>query len=667
MRSSWAIFVATFLLAASGLGFEIAVTSIFAVVLQYHFVFLAVSVGLMGFGLGAMLARVWRGLSVAGLAGAAAVLMAVVALVLARFPGADRLPLYLVLLILPFTCLGAALALLYAQYPGRSGLLYGMDLSGAALGALFALTALNRAGGVSAALAVAVLPALAAVAIGERKWLAGLVLAGATALTAFTPDLNLAAYRNPPPDKTMIHALQAGARLEATRWDAFARTDLVTDPADPDRKMLFTDGGAGSYMFRWDGSPAGLAPFREQLEYIPFTVGAHKKVLIIGPGGGLDILLGLAAGAEAITAVEINQGLIDLVRENRAYNGGLLDKVKVVVADGRKFVADTTETYDLILLNLVYTQAAEARSAALTENYIFTTEAFSRYYDLLSAQGSLAVVSHSGIEASRALLTGVGALPLTPPEVLQRSALLMTQADDPTLRRSLYLLRRRPFDSNETAVLMERAQILGLQPLHVPGRAEVALKPLASGKQDLQAFLKGSEYNLSPTRDDRPFFFQLDHGLPAALQQVLIVSLLLFGFVTWLVWGVRSKARTGPGSFYGYFALLGLAFMLVEIPLIQRAMLVLGSPQVSMALVVTLLLLGGGAGAILGGKFDVARYAPLAAALAVVAAALAPGAGALIVAPLLGLALGIPFPHGIRLAGEHRPKDIPLLYAVNGT
>jgi hypothetical protein len=255
-------------------------------------------------------------------------------------------------------------------------------------------------------------------------------------------------------------------------------------------------------------------------------------------------------------------------------------------------------------------------------------------------------------------------------------ALLMTPNADPTLRKSVFLLQRRPFGPAQTEMLLAS----GLTPIHVPGQAEQALAGLVTGKQDLSAFLKDSEYNLAPTSDDRPFFFQLDPGLPESLQILLAVSLVLFAIISWLVWGFRSRGK-GFGPFYGHAALLGAAFMLVELPLIQKAMLLLGSPQLSMALVVTALLLGAGLGSLLlsarldrrlavGGAGVLAllyRFAlPWLTGLILPLGAVPRGALLAVMLLPLGACLGIPFPKTIRAAGEHRPADVPLLYAVSG-
>ena len=118
------------------------------------------------------------------------------------------------------------------------------------------------------------------------------------------------------------------------------------------------------------------------------------------------------AGAENITAVEINPAIVDVTHRYADYNGDILNlpDVDTVITDGRNFVDRTDETFDLIYLNLVYSQAARPGSSALAENYTFTTEAFSAYLDRLSENGRIGFVTHSGIHGVRLMMTALDAM-----------------------------------------------------------------------------------------------------------------------------------------------------------------------------------------------------------------------------------------------------------------
>src|SRR5205823_1887027 len=178
-------------------------------------------------------------------------------------------------------------------------------------------------------------------------------LAGVFVQVARAPlGIDYAALRDAPPDKTIVPILRdptQHARIVDTRWDAFARTDVVATD-DPSQRLVFTDGGAGTYMLRWNGRIATQTPLRNDLETLPFLLGPHANVLVIGAGGGIDVVRALVAGARHVTAVELNGATVAAVRAARAYNENVLDRpdVTTVDDDGRHFLAPSRARYDAI-------------------------------------------------------------------------------------------------------------------------------------------------------------------------------------------------------------------------------------------------------------------------------------------------------------------------------
>jgi len=562
---------------------------------------------------------------------------------------------------------------------------------------------------------------------GEGLLAALLLCAGIVGLLVqalFSPlGIDYAQLRNAPPDKTIVPVLRdpaQHARVIDTRWDAFARTDVVAT-SDPSRRFVFTDGGAGTYMVRWDGNLASpdLIPLLNDLETAPLLIrpatsassGRLGNVLVIGAGGGIDVLRALAAGAQHVTAVELNAATVAAVRAVRAYNGNILDRpdVTTVVDDGRHFLARTHDHYDAILLNLVYSGAAQGQGNALAESYIFTTQAFQEYLAHLSPGGRIGVIGHQGLEGLRAFTTGIEALHqngLSYPRAMRRAALVMTNNNTPQSRPSLMLLQNAPFTRQEADDLQTRVDALGLQRLYVPFLFQGGFDTLAVGTQSLGDLLHGSDYAIGPTDDDHPFFFDLSFGLPdglsAALWYACLVALGLIALVFFLREGPDEAAdgQRSPvdsmdptfrprGSVWALgltVALLGVGFMCVEVPLVQRAILVLGDPVRALTVILVALLLGGGVGSLLVGRIlprVAGRGLPLAplavAALVVATLAALPAAQSLLLAQgaagatvgagllllPLGLALGMPFPLTLRLASAVLPGDIALFWSVN--
>jgi spermidine synthase len=207
--------------------------------------------------------------------------------------------------------------------------------------------------------------------------------------------------------------------LVASRWSAFGRTDLVRDEEDLNEMVFFIDGTAGTSMYRFDKDIGSLDKheFHHFPGYFPLKLLPEKekeKVLIIGAGGGREVLLSLLGGAKEITAVEVNKDLVDMMKEYADFNGGIYNDfpgVEVVVEEGRNFIRATKEQYDIIMLTLPVTNTSRSPEGfALTENFLFTVESISDYLDRLKPSGRLIVVVHGELEIYKLIFTSLAAL-----------------------------------------------------------------------------------------------------------------------------------------------------------------------------------------------------------------------------------------------------------------
>ena len=93
-------------------------------------------------------------------------------------------------------------------------------------------------------------------------------------------------------------------------------------------------------------------------------------------------------------------------------------------------------------------------------------------------------------------------------------------ADDPQAATSVLLVTRNYMNSDELSANVKRAH-LGLQMMYIPTAFELPLRDLVKGNADIYTFARNGEYNLSPTTDDQPFFYQLNWGLPDCLPIVV--------------------------------------------------------------------------------------------------------------------------------------------------
>lgn len=695
-------------LAAVALAYEVALTRLFSLIFQYHYVFLIVSLAVLGLGIGAAIGHVTRfradGVALGGAAIALGVALIGVAIALASIRSASRIALAAGLGLVPFVLLGWLNATIFARYASHSALLYGADLFGAVLGLVGALALVEAVGAFGNILALAAVVGLAACLLAWR-WRG--LMAGAGVLVALGVGLALsgaveydpARLQDAPPDKTMTHVLQdpaAEAEVLDTRWSPFARVDLVRI-ADEALRYVFTDAGAGSVMVRYDpANPDEAAWLEENVDNLPFAIApSPERVLILGAGAGKDVVQARLAGAEAITAVEINPTMVELTNDYADYTGDVfrLPGVTTAVTDGRNYIERSDDRYDLIYLNLVYSQAATPGAAALAENYIFTREALAAYWDHLTEDGRIGAVTHNGPEGIRLFLGALDMLQregLSLREALDRVTLTTRRTTDPQARTAIVTVDRAPWTPERSQSLFELVESRGMSVLYLPHTHEQLLGGLATGELSLEQYIAGNdEFNYFPTTDDRPFFYHLDPGLPPALntllRAVVVLSLLYVALVV-VTWNPRQVSLDRRAVWLGYFGLLGGGFMLVEIPLIQRFNLLLGAPALALTAVIGGMLLGASAGSLFSGRFAVHRLprlvvaAGLATGLAVLAAtALYPALidralplslavrAALTVALLLplGFVMGVAFPSGMRLAARIDPGGIPAHWGAN--
>jgi hypothetical protein len=688
------LYLGMFLVSLSGLMFEIGLTRIFSATIWYHFTFVAISVALLGWGLGGFAVHLLRRRIAFSLEKAAFLTLLYAAAIplglwlIVRLPfHPDRLLFYFLVSLGPFFLAGMALAMVFDLRRDIAGNLYFADLLGASVGALTITFLLSALGGETAVLAVALAPLLAAACFSRRVLPAAVLGAILLATVVGLNDRTGLFKIRSAPTKGMYQHLAAtpGARLALTGWNAYSRIDAVTGFPPPYLARLYIDSDAWTNVLSWDGRSESVAGLRDWYRALPFKLAPPRaRTLVIGPGGGSDVLVALAAGSEMVTAVEMNPLMLRFVRHFGAEAGNLYDqpRVKAVLSEGRTFISRSEEKFDVILLGFVDSWAAVASGGlSLSENHLYTTEAFRAYYDHLTPDGML-VILRWDVDIPRLVSNSVALLGREEagPRIV---ALLEKPGPTPDPPQMIFMLRRRPFVEGETAEIQGWK---GARPVILPGR-EVAepYADLFSGRKTLAEYAAEAPELVDPVFDDRPFFFarQKPWGLPASMSGDFLWILRLVGglCLALVLFGKPRGESTGAyAASLVYFSGLGLGFIAVELALLQNLTLLLGHPIFTLSILLFTLLATGGLGALASGAFAAAPACLTVAALGLVYAFALPevvprllslplpariAVAILLVAPL-GFAMGIPFPRGLRSTGRG-PLPAPAFYwGLNG-
>ena len=670
------------LLSGAGLCLEITLTRLLSVLYYPQYVYVVLSFAILGIGLGAAIATLRPALRADHLIPYYMALAGIFSFVLILAHNLQTI--LFILLVLPFVCIGLTFASLFSHSAGDSARLYMADLIGAGLGAILVIPLLNVFGALNAVLFIAVIFGVASLLYTlNQRWIQIILLTItflvfiANLLTGFM-TVDMANIQTDKPIKTV---LDEGARLIATRWDSFARTDVV-QPADGGPYQMYADGAAGSIM-----PPAvGVDILFRDIGFFPFATDRPQRIMVIGPGAGLDIWFGLQSGAQEIIGVEVNPASVDLVNALSDYNGNLYyhPEVHILVDEGRSALRRDDSQYDLIFLSQVVTLSAERDGLALVENSVYTVEAFQDYFAHLTPNGQIALKLYDEATLTRALsvvMTTLMEQGLSDSEAIQHIAAIL----DPSEIIPLLLVKNQPFSIDDALVLGAIANDIGFRPLFLPGVfAQPPLDEVEQGATTFNEIIERSETDISPTTDNRPYFFQFEPGIPTDLQTPLAIlaAAIMIGSI---VLFAHSRG-TSPSRLRWiplYFAGLGVAFIAVEIAIIQQTRLLLGHPTTAIAAVLSVLLIGGGIGSILTRKLpeQIRRWSPLLIAFSLViwlfiwpsiSDQFVGASGTirmLILVILLGplaVLMGMPFPIGLHTLRNHATHHVALAWAVNG-
>ena len=674
--------------------FEITLTRLFSALMFYHFVFLAVSIAILSLGLGGIWVYKIRaenketyGFKKDNILERSSLLFAistiVITLIIYKTPFFQTAFLiYLFLGAVPFILGGMFLAESFYRFSENSLLIYFADLMGSGIGSILIVKLLDSFSPITSVLVLSLIGFTAFILVSSKQQVllktTGIILLLASILfSGQSIDNVIADFTAYSGGAKTLGALK-NYKSVFTTWNSFARTDVIeTDILR--EKLVLVDGSAVSKMMPFNGDPKSLSYLKQEIGYLAFSQGINTNALLIGPGGGMDLLLARYAGIKDITAVEINKGTIEAARKYADFNGNIYDLpgTKTLVQDGRSFISTDTNKYDVIYLSMVMTQASETLGYALSENYIYTQEAFSQYLKHLKPNGKLALVLHGQNDLQKAVMTTLNTLEengLSREDAINSIAYISSNSEGSEHHEGVYypilIVKNAPFTEGEARELNVMAALGKHNILHLPFI------------QSDSSLLIENMKNWVVT-DDSPFFYNsVGKNVPITIW-VVFAAVLFMGGRALLPY--RTKL-TAPGSkhYSYYFILLGLGFMLIEIPLLQKFVLFIGHPTLTFSIIIAALLTSGGIGSLLASRFK--KLSPIipagfAAAYSMIISTILPRiftywqgdsleikifVTVITLAPL-GLALGIPFPYGLKLLENNKQKElIPLMWGING-
>ncbi len=706
---------------------ELALTRIFSVVFYYHFAFLAISVALFGLGAGGVFSyviaakpsNIYKKLGACGLANAFCVTGSLWFLLTRPADlGYGALAAVYLASALPFLLAGTIVSSAIAEAIERVDRAYFFDLAGAATGCLILIPFLNVFGGPNTVLASGVFFAIGGAIwfrqAGQARLRAASVLVALLLVMLMVVngkyhmlDVRIAKGQKLPPEKFAA-------------WNSFSRVGVTTDRG---YTSIVIDADAATALADKDWDHL-TAEDRRTLNHdgpgAVYFLRPGAKTLVIGAGGGYDVARSLSSGSHDITAVEINPIIAtSIMRGQFAEQSHRLyfrPEVHVVVEDGRSFVRRSSEKYQVLQATLVDTWASTAAGAfALSENNLYTTDAFYDYLSHLTDDGVLSF-TRWGFDPPRESLRLI---------TLAMDALAKLGEKDPAKHvmvvrddtSKLYgwgaqdtvLISRKAFTQADIDHARQLVSETKLEAIYLPGGGMHNAFATLLTTPDPEAFLRDYQFDVSPVSDDRPFFFytvqprdlrtyltsankesadyKVNRALPLLFELVfvsLVATALIMGLPRLLL-GAHLPREHSVMMFLLYFLLLGAGYILVQVALIQRFVLLLGHPAYALTVIVFSMLVASGAGSFFSAKWiagDDNRLARVLGAIAAFVIILAFGAGPLVriaatwplplkmvltalsIAPA-GFFMGMPFPSGLRRLEQWHSASVRWAWSLN--
>lgn len=678
------IFMSMFLISMGILALQILQTRIFSFTLWHHLAYMVITVALMGMAAAGtwlsirkkqpqnpkrFLSFCLAGFSVSSVASLA---------VAVRVPLDTFMPdkimqlayifLYYLLLIFPYFFAGVAISFIFTFISTKINLYYMANLAGSAIGGIAVLPVMESCGAQGAVFAVSflgVLPALLCAVSGRDRRSMIVSVSILILLAALFPFRNEILHAKPPASKALGigYTYDSGQKIIHTKWDRVARIDVFENRHSQgffnyfpqlQNKVITIDGDAYTLLYNF---PGGKADISGSLYSTAYHLHEKPKVLVVGLGGGTDIVTALHHDSYSVTGVEINKAMIEVTKDlyadfiGKPYQDS---RVNIVHSEGRSFIRRSLDKYDIIQMSGVDTWAALSTGAyVMSESFIYTTDAMREYFEHLTDDGTLSIIRWLFWPSREMLKLCTQAVEVLRERGVENPENNIAVVGDGAL--AAILVKNRSFTWSELDHLNEVVSATeNIRIIYAPGfsassqyyepifakhnfSTSEGIDYINSGfnaffkaveKGEERKFISEYYYDIEPVNDDRPFFFKyyrVNHlfsdvnrtggsfvdSMPIGL---LILGLSLFQalffsimfIVIPLLFMNKSERSFSPANQIIYFFMIGTGFMFIEMSVIQQFVLFLGNPADAISVTIMILLLSAGTGSLFSRKILIA-------------------------------------------------------------
>ena len=673
-----AFLLGLFFITGATLMLEVLNTRLLSVVTWYHLSFFAVSMAMFGMAAGALWVYLrphrfgagdaFDNLFLYSVLFAASVIVCHLTVIYTPLDirdgwtlfGVLKMALITVAVAVPFFFSGVVVTVALTQVKGNSGLIYAVDLIGAAFGSVLCLFLLNSLD-ITSATFVTVAIALLGVFLfqlarkGRRPFiwttLSAVVVIGAIGNYA-TPDGFRVFYPKGLPiphgavsqEYWTIHGQILVSQVVEGGPAYWGAGEGATEIEGMRSQAIVIDGEAATVLTEWDGDRGNLGWPRFDVTALPYHLRPGSSAAVIGVGGGRDILTALWAGSSHITGIEINDAILRVIKEERREFAQLANQpnVEFVHDEARSFLTRSEDTYDIIQMSLIDTWAATGAGAfTLSENGLYTVEGWQVFLDQLNPGGLFSVSRWYSPEAlsetNRLMsLATMSLLRHGAANPAEHMALLSRYSPPATDAVATLIVSPEPLGEKDIDTIELVAAEYGFTIHHTPRQASdepLIRNVLAStdGEQ-LLAAAQHEFLDFTPPTDSRPYFFNIlkpaallfagdaleDLGIVAggnllATYTLMLLCVLALAGVLLIIVApllIAGKPKIPNRVFLSglaYFACIGTGFMMVQIPLMQRFSVYLGHPVYAVAVLLFSMILAAGAGSFVSDRIRVGR------------------------------------------------------------